>query len=287
LFREHGLWAINELWRPDKADEPMQEIFEQFVTLWVVIDPIGTIPVFVAVTAGIEAKKRTGVAIHAAVLAICVLMFFLVAGQFLIDALGIGLPAFQIAGGLILFLFALTMIFGDSKPKQEIGKADADEKPESPAVFPLAVPSLASPGAMLAVVLLTDNNRFSFAEQADTGCGGGRCTCSHAAGHADPEGHRYQRGRHRQPGHGNDPGSGRGRQCHCCGAGADQNQHRLKSVLPEQNRPPAKYRRPSRRLAFPSFKQWQPWSMRGPPMPQPHPGRIWCRSAPVRSTACC
>ena len=104
----------------------MQEIFEQFVTLWVVIDPIGTIPVFVAVTAGIEAKKRTGVAIHAAVLAICVLLFFLVAGQFLIDALGIGLPAFQIAGGLILFLFlfALTMIFGESKSKQEISKAE-------------------------------------------------------------------------------------------------------------------------------------------------------------------
>ncbi|WP_108879887.1 MarC family protein [Anderseniella sp. Alg231-50] len=146
----------------------MQAIFEQFVTLWVVIDPIGTIPVFVAVTASIEAKKRNRVAVHAAVLAICVLMFFLVAGQFLIDALGIGLPAFQIAGGLILFLFALTMIFGDSKPKQEISKLEAEEEPESPAVFPLAVPSLASPGAMLAVVLLTDNNRFSFAEQAVT-----------------------------------------------------------------------------------------------------------------------
>lgn len=150
----------------------MQDIFEQFVTLWVVIDPIGTIPVFVAVTAGIEAKKRTGVAIQAAVLAICVLMFFLLAGQFLIDALGISLPAFQIAGGLILFLFALTMIFGDSKPKQEIKKHDTDhdtdEEQDNPAVFPLAVPSLASPGAMLAVVLLTDNNRFSFAEQAVT-----------------------------------------------------------------------------------------------------------------------
>lgn len=146
----------------------MQNIFEQFVTLWVVIDPIGTIPVFVAVTAGIEAKKRTGVAIQAALLAICVLMFFLLAGQFLIDALGISLPAFQIAGGLILFLFALTMIFGDSKPQQEISKLDGDDEQDSPAVFPLAVPSLASPGAMLAVVLLTDNNRFSFTEQAVT-----------------------------------------------------------------------------------------------------------------------
>lgn len=146
----------------------MQEIFEDFVTLWVVIDPIGTVPVFVAVTAGIEAKKRAGIAIHAAVLAVCVLMFFLVAGQFLIDALGIGLPAFQIAGGLVLFLFALTMIFGDSKPKQEISELEGEAKPESPAVYPLAVPSLASPGAMLAIVLLTDNNRFSFAEQAVT-----------------------------------------------------------------------------------------------------------------------
>lgn len=146
----------------------MQEIFEQFVTLWVVIDPIGTVPVFVAVTASIDATKRTGVAIHAALLAICVLMFFLLAGQFLIDALGISLPAFQIAGGLILFLFALTMIFGDSKPDQEVSSADSGDEQTSPAVFPLAVPSLASPGAMLAVVLLTDNNRFSFAEQAVT-----------------------------------------------------------------------------------------------------------------------
>ena len=60
------------------------------------------------------------------------------------------------------------MIFGDSKPKQESSKPETDEEPESPAVFPLAVPSLASPGSMLAVVLLTDNNRFSFAEQAVT-----------------------------------------------------------------------------------------------------------------------
>lgn len=97
----------------------VQDIFEQFVTLWVVIDPIGTIPVFVAVTAGIEASKRSRVALHAAFVAAGVLIFFLVAGQFLIDALRISLPAFQIAGGLILFLFALTMIFGDSKPQAE------------------------------------------------------------------------------------------------------------------------------------------------------------------------
>ena len=146
----------------------VQDIFEQFVTLWVVIDPIGTIPVFVAVTAGIEASKRSKVALHAALVAAGVLIFFLVAGQFLIDALRISLPAFQIAGGLILFLFALTMIFGDSKPQAEAKNLENDSQQGSPAVFPLAVPSLASPGAMLAVVLLTDNNRFSITEQAVT-----------------------------------------------------------------------------------------------------------------------
>ncbi|MGI9480967.1 MAG: MarC family protein [Hyphomicrobiales bacterium] len=146
----------------------MQDVFEQFVTLWVVIDPIGTIPVFVAVTAGLEASQRPRVALQASIIAAAVLMFFLVLGQFLIDALGISLPAFQIAGSIILFLFALTMIFGDSKPQTETASVGNESEASSLAVFPLAVPSLASPGAMLAIVLLTDNNRFSIPEQAIT-----------------------------------------------------------------------------------------------------------------------
>ncbi|MEH6405336.1 MAG: MarC family protein [Sneathiella sp.] len=146
----------------------MQGIFEQFVMLWVVIDPIGTIPVFVAVTAGIAPSERLKVALHAALLAAGVLMFFLVAGQVLIDALGISLPAFQIAGGIILFLFALTMIFGDSKPQAETAALKNDPQQSSPAVFPLAVPSLASPGAMLAIVLLTENSSSNMQEQAVT-----------------------------------------------------------------------------------------------------------------------
>ena len=97
----------------------VQIVFEQFVTLWVVIDPIGTIPVFVAVTAAFTTAKRARIALQAAAVSAGVLMFFLVLGQFLIDALGISLLAFQIAGGLVLFLFALTMIFGESKPGAE------------------------------------------------------------------------------------------------------------------------------------------------------------------------
>lgn len=145
-----------------------QTIVEQFVMLWVVIDPIGTIPVFVAATAGITAPQRAAVALRAAVIAAGILLFFLVGGQFLINALGISLPAFQMAGGLVLFLFALTMIFGDAKPQVEVADIDDAQRYGSLAVFPLAVPSLASPGAMLAIVLLTDNYRFSIPEQAVT-----------------------------------------------------------------------------------------------------------------------
>ncbi|MFY0660885.1 MAG: MarC family protein [Shimia sp.] len=147
------------------------DLFERFVTLWVVIDPIGTIPVFIAVTATMTAPERRKTALLAAAVSAGVLLFFLIFGQLLIDGLGISLLSFQIAGGIVLFLFALTMIFGESKPESDKHAADADaeltEKP-SPAVFPLAVPSLASPGAMLAIVLLTDNNYVAIPDQAIT-----------------------------------------------------------------------------------------------------------------------
>ncbi|MCT8160509.1 MarC family protein [Pseudoruegeria sp. SHC-113] len=149
----------------------MQSLIEAFVTLWVVIDPIGTVPVFIAVTAGMATAARKKTALQAALVSAGVLMFFLVFGQILINALGIGLNSFQVAGGIILFLFALTMIFGESKPESDLHAAEAvleQKKKANVAVYPLAVPSLASPGAMLSIVLLTDNNRFSIADQSVT-----------------------------------------------------------------------------------------------------------------------
>ncbi len=146
-------------------------VLESFVTLSVVIDPIGTIPVFIAVTAGMTAAARRKTALLATLVSIGVLLFFLILGQILIDALGISLLSFQVAGGIILFLFALTMIFGESKQetdlKSVVDDATEPERP-SPAIFPLAVPSLASPGAMLAIVLLTDNDQVAIANQAFT-----------------------------------------------------------------------------------------------------------------------
>lgn len=140
-------------------------LLHDFITLWVVIDPIGTLPVFLAVTAALAPEARRRVAVRAVAVAFAVLLGFILAGQLVLEGLGIALPSFQLAGGIVLFLFALTMIFGPGKPQSDLAEGASHAQT---AVFPVAIPSIASPGAMLAVVILTDNNRFSVAQQAAT-----------------------------------------------------------------------------------------------------------------------
>ena len=143
----------------------MEEFIAVFVVFFSVIDPVGTVPVYIAVTARFPKKERNLIALKAAAFAALVLLFFILVGELILDTLGIPLPAFQIAGGIVLFLFALTMIFGDSKPDEEIKMVQSGTEK---AVFPLAVPSIASPGAMMAAVLLTKNEVYSIPEQVMT-----------------------------------------------------------------------------------------------------------------------
>lgn len=143
----------------------MIDFVATFITFFAVIDPIGTVPVFVAVTQRYDEAKKRKVALVATGVSAGVLLFFVIAGEVILTAMSIPLPAFRIAGGLVLFLFAITMILGESKPEQEVSLADSTD---NTAIFPLAVPSLASPGAMLAAVLLTENARYNFSEQAQT-----------------------------------------------------------------------------------------------------------------------
>jgi len=140
-------------------------LLETFVLLVAVIDPVGTLPVFLAVTAHHAESERTGIAVRAVAIAAGILIFFIVAGQWLLNAMHVPLAAFQVSGGVVLFLFALTMVFGDGKLASELEAAKGGTET---AIFPLAVPSIASPGAMMAVVLLTDNARYSLVEQAMT-----------------------------------------------------------------------------------------------------------------------
>lgn len=145
-------------------------VLTQFVVLWAVIDPVGSVPVYLSQTQHLSAKQRRVVALKAVAIATGLLLFFLVAGQLLLEAMQIPLPAFQAAGGLVLLLFALTMIFGESKPEQEQKLSQDLSRSELSdlAVYPLAMPSIASPGAMMAIVMLTDNHRYSLVDQAIT-----------------------------------------------------------------------------------------------------------------------
>ena len=141
----------------------MTDLSAAFVAFFAVIDPIGTVPVFVAVTASLGEAEKRAIAFRATVVSAMILIFFVLAGELILDAIAVPLSAFQIAGGIVLFLFALSMIFGESKPEQEVKLvASGHEK----AIFPLAVPSIASPGAMLAAVMQTENESYTIWEQA-------------------------------------------------------------------------------------------------------------------------
>ena len=142
----------------------MQQLIHDFILLFAVIDPIGSLLLFLAITGGYSVKDRNKVALRAIMYSGVIMLAFLVIGQFLLGAMGIRLVSFQIAGGVILFLFGLKMIFGEDVSHSH----DRAEPGHDIAVFPLAVPSMASPGALTAVVVLTDNRLYGVKEQALT-----------------------------------------------------------------------------------------------------------------------
>ena len=144
----------------------LSKLTEDLITLFVVVDPIGSIPIFLHATASINPQQRRKVALVGVMVAALVLLLFLYVGQYALEAMHIGIPAFRIAGAAILFLFALQMMF--SGHHQGDAAAEISRTAVEIAVFPVAMPSIASPGALLAVVMLTDNNRFSLLEETAT-----------------------------------------------------------------------------------------------------------------------
>jgi multiple antibiotic resistance protein len=142
------------------------DFINDFITIWVIIDPIAALPVFIGLTTGFDAATRRQVAAVTTAVSLVVLFFFICLGQIILTALGVSLHSFEIAGGLILFVFAMEMVLSRSK-KEGDGEVSR-EGPLQLAVYPLAIPNLAGPGAMLTVILRTDNTRFSFIEQAHT-----------------------------------------------------------------------------------------------------------------------
>ncbi|MEO1328473.1 MAG: MarC family protein [Pseudomonadota bacterium] len=142
-----------------------------FVTLFVLIDPIGLTPLFLALTAGASPRERRAIALRALAVAAGILALFGLAGEILLQSIGVGLPAFRISGGLMLFLIALEMLFekrnerrgrtaagegaADGAKSQEDHDAAPPPLDRDPSVFPLATPLIAGPGAMASMILLT------------------------------------------------------------------------------------------------------------------------------------
>ncbi|ASA57279.1 MarC family protein [Vibrio gazogenes] len=140
----------------------IDKVIHDFLIIWATIDPIGTMALFAGMTVKFSAQERRKTAYKTIFYAALILIGAIIVGQLLLGAMGISLISFQVAGGVILFLFGLQMIFSN----------DNQEKAREPlhdiAVFPLAIPATASPGAILAVILITDNNVYTIQDQVIT-----------------------------------------------------------------------------------------------------------------------
>jgi len=122
-----------------------------FATLFVVIDPPGLVPLFIALTQGMDKQHRRRMARRACIIAFVLLTMFGLMGEALLGFIGISMPAFRIAGGILLFLTALDMLFERRTQRREGQHPDPDH---DPSVFPLATPLIAGPGAIATMILL-------------------------------------------------------------------------------------------------------------------------------------
>lgn len=127
-------------------------LITSFVTLFVIIDPVGLTPIFIALTQGMSRAQRRSVAIRATLVSLGLLALFAALGEAVLGFVGISMPAFRIAGGILLFLTALDMLF-ERRNKRREDRSEEDEF-EDPSVFPLAIPLIAGPGSIATVILL-------------------------------------------------------------------------------------------------------------------------------------
>jgi multiple antibiotic resistance protein len=126
------------------------------VTLLVTLDPPGLAPIFLSLTRGMSAGERRQVALRACIIAFCIMAFFGLAGDVVLKALGVSLPAFRIAGGLLLFWIAFEMVF-ERRTERKQNTADTAitlDHIRNVAAFPLAIPLMAGPGSLTAMMLL-------------------------------------------------------------------------------------------------------------------------------------
>ncbi len=146
----------------------VETLVTAFVTLFVVIDPLGIAPIFASITTKDTARQRRQIAVKGVIIAAVILVAFALGGQALLTAMGIGLPAFQIAGGLLLLLLSIDMVMVRHSGLRETTPGEAEEgmQRSDVSVFPLAIPLIAGPGALTSIVLLMGEARQDLVVQA-------------------------------------------------------------------------------------------------------------------------
>ena len=141
----------------------MLEIFIQtFFLYFIVVDPLGTTPLFLIVTQNMETKEKIKTALSATIIATTILLFFALLGSSLLKYLNISFPAFTIAGGIILFLISIEMLFDKRQQRKE---EDLNLKSENVSIFPLATPLLAGPAGITSVIVSVSDIGNNFTNQ--------------------------------------------------------------------------------------------------------------------------
>lgn len=135
----------------------MEALLNTFVVLFIVIDPVGLVPMFLVLTQGGDATYQRKMAVRGTALATGMLLVFFLGGDRLLSALGIGMPAFRIAGGVLLFLLAIDMVFARHSGLRSTTRREQQEAvhKENISVFPMAFPLIAGPGALTTVLLMS------------------------------------------------------------------------------------------------------------------------------------
>ncbi len=126
---------------------------KSFMALFIIIDPIGITPVFIALTQGMGKKVRRRIALRSIAVSAFVISLFIIFGETVLGFIGISMPAFRIAGGILLFLTALDMLFQRRSKRRE--NQTENDLIDDPSVFPLAIPLITGPGAIATVILIT------------------------------------------------------------------------------------------------------------------------------------
>lgn len=142
----------------------IDKLVRDALTLWATIDPIATLALFAAMTGKLTPTQRRKTALKATLYATLILLGAVIIGQIVLSGMGIQLVSMQVAGGIILFLFGLQMLFG----KEFGGEFPPGEPGHDIAIFPLALPAIAGSGPITAAIILTDNQLYSFATQCGT-----------------------------------------------------------------------------------------------------------------------